>query len=119
MNEKSEIAKLPDPKGYRMLVLPFKLKEKTKGGILLTDTAVEESQWSTNVGMVMKLGDLCYKDKDKFPTGPWCKEKDWVIFGRYSGARVKIDGGEIRVLNDDEIIATVKNPEHVLSPLIS
>jgi len=65
----------------------------------------------------MKMGDLCYKDDGKFPTGPWCKEKDWILFGRYAGARIKIDGGELRLLNDDEVMAVVKDPEYVLSPL--
>ena len=45
---------------------------------------------------------------------PWCKEKDWVIFGRYAGSRFKIDGGEVRLLNDDEILATINDPEDIL-----
>jgi co-chaperonin GroES (HSP10) len=60
------------------------------------------------------VGDLAYADKDKFPTGPWCKEGDWVIFGRYAGARLTIDGGEVRILNDDEIVGTVNDPEDIL-----
>jgi co-chaperonin GroES (HSP10) len=51
---------------------------------------------------------------DKFPTGPWCKEGDWVVFGRYAGARITIDGGEIRILNDDEIVGIVNDPEDIL-----
>ena len=54
------------------------------------------------------------KDKEKFNTGPWCKEKEWVIFARYAGSRLQIEGGEIRILNDDEVLATVKDPEHIL-----
>jgi hypothetical protein len=54
------------------------------------------------------------KDKDKFETGPWCKEKDWVIFARYAGSRLPIEGGEVRLLNDDEVLGTVKDPESVL-----
>ena len=41
-------------------------------------------------------------------------EKDWIIFGRYAGARFKIDGGEVRVLNDDEVIAVIQDPEDIL-----
>ena len=67
--------------------------------------------------LVMDMGDLCYKDQEKFPTGPWCKKKDWVLFGRYAGARIKIDGGELRLLNDDEIMAVIEDPEDVMSPL--
>jgi co-chaperonin GroES (HSP10) len=69
---------------------------------------------ATVCGYVLKVGSLAYKDKEKFPEGPWCAEKDWVIFGRYAGARFKIDGGEVRILNDDEIIAVIQDPEDIL-----
>ena len=65
---------------------------------------------TTVCGLVLKMGDLCYHDKDKFPKGPWCQLNEWVIFSRYAGSRFKIDGGEVRVLNDDEVISTIKDP---------
>jgi co-chaperonin GroES (HSP10) len=68
---------------------------------------------STNCGYVLKLGPLAYADKERYPTGPWCKEKDWVIFARYAGSRLPIEGGEVRLLNDDEVLGTIKNPEDV------
>ena len=55
-----------------------------------------------------------YKDQYKFQTGPWCKEKDWVIFARYSCSRLHIEGVEFRLLIDDEVLGTVKDPESVL-----
>ena len=113
--EKDEMAKIPDPTGWRIVILPHKGVEKTKGGVLLSDQAIQEQQWTTNVGLVMKLGPMAYKDKDKFSTGPWCKEQDWVIFARYAGSRLKIDGGELRILNDDEILGVVDSPEDVLN----
>jgi co-chaperonin GroES (HSP10) len=60
------------------------------------------------------MGDLCYQDKDKFPKGPWCKLNSWVIFSRYAGSRFKIDGGEVRILNDDEVIANITDPNNIL-----
>ena len=60
------------------------------------------------------MGPDCYKDKERFPNGPWCKKSDWIIFGRYAGSRFGIEGGEVRILNDDEIIAVVKDPEDIL-----
>ena len=69
---------------------------------------------TTVCAYVLKMGDLCYKDKEKFPNGPWCNKGDWVIFGRYAGSRFKIEGGEVRILNDDEIIAKINNPEDIL-----
>ena len=61
------------------------------------------------------MGPDAYADKNKFPNGPWCKEGDWVVFARYAGSRVKIEGGEIRILNDDEILSTVKDPTDILT----
>jgi len=108
---------LPKPTGWRILVLPYKAKEKTKGGIILSDKTITESQIATNCGLVLDIGPDAYNDKDKFPNGPWCKKKDWVLFARYAGSRIYIDGGEIRVLNDDEILGTIDDPEDILHAL--
>ena len=108
---------LPKPTGWRILVLPYKAKEKTKGGIILSDKTVTESQIATNCGLVMDIGPDAYNDKDKFPNGPWCKKKDWVLFARYAGSRIYIDGGELRILNDDEILGTIEDPEDILHAL--
>ena len=107
-----ETTKLPKPTGWRILVLPFKMKEKTKGGIIITDDVVERAQVASTCGLVLDMGPHCY-DKERYPEGPWCKKGDWIIFARYSGSRIRIDGGEIRLLNDDEVLATVENPEDI------
>ena len=114
-SDRTEIDKLPKPSGWRILVLPFKAKEKTKGGVILTDKTLEDSQLTASVALVMALGPDAYQDKEKFPNGPWCKQGDWVVFGRYAGSRLKIEGGEVRLLNDDEILGTVDSPEDILS----
>ena len=106
--------KLPKPTGWRMLVLPFKMKETTKGGLVLAETTLERQQVASQVGLVMAMGPQCYKDKERYPEGPWCKEKDWVMFACYAGSRIKIDGGEMRLLNDDEVLATIDSPEDIL-----
>ena len=111
-NLKSDSAKLPKPTGWRLLVLPFKQKEKTKGGIILAEDTIERSQVASTCGLVLDMGPHCY-DKERDPKGPWCKKGEWVIFARYAGSRIKIDGGEIRLLNDDEILATVENPSDI------
>ena len=112
-----EASKLPKPTGWRILVLPHRGQGKTKGGVLLSDQTVEESQVATNVGLVLAIGSDAYNDKERFPNGPWCKEKDWVIFARYAGSRLNIEGGELRILNDDEILGTTDDPENILSPI--
>ena len=112
-----EASKLPKPTGWRILVLPHRGQGKTKGGVLLSDQTVEEAQVATNVGLVLAIGPDAYNDKERFPNGPWCKEKDWVIFARYAGSRLNIEGGELRILNDDEILGTTNDPESILSPI--
>ena len=105
---------LPEPSGWRLLVLPFTPKEKTKGGIIIAQESLEKLRIATNCGYVIKLGPLAYHDKEKYPTGPWCKKGEWVIFARYAGSRLPIEGGEVRLLNDDEVLGTIDNPESVL-----
>ena len=91
-----------------------KLPKKTKGGIYYSDEQIERQQLATVCGNVLEMGPDCYRDKERYPDGPWCKKGDWVIFARYAGSRFKIEGGEVRLLNDDEIIATIKNPEDII-----
>ena len=110
----SLLERLPTPTGWRILILPYRGQGKTDGGILLPDKVVEEQKVSTQVGYVLKVGPLAYADPTKFPSGPWCQEKDWVMFARYAGSRFQIDGGEVRILNDDEILAKILSPEDVL-----
>ena len=111
---KKEEPKLPKPTGWRLLVLPFKMKEKTKGGLVLAETTLEKQQVASQVGLVMAMGPDCYGDKERYPDGPWCKVNDWIMFARYAGSRIKIDGGEMRLLNDDEVLATIDSPEDIL-----
>jgi chaperonin GroES len=106
--------RIPTPTGWRIAVLPYRGAEKTKGGIVLSEETQRKTQLATNCGYVLKTGDLAYADQSKFPNGPWCKEGDWIIFGRYAGSRLQIDGGEIRILNDDEIIGVVNSPDDIL-----
>jgi len=105
---------LPTPTGWRLLILPYRGKGKTEAGIYLPDEVIERESVATVCGYVLKVGSLAYADEVKFPSGPWCKEKDWIIFSRYAGARFKIDGGDVRILNDDEVIAVVQDPEDIL-----
>jgi len=112
-NITNEMEKLPLPVGWRILVLPFEASKKSKGGIIYSDDAVERASIASTCGNVLAMGSQTY-DKEKFPAGPWCKKGDWVVFARYAGSRIKIQGGEVRLLNDDEILATIKNPKDIL-----
>ena len=113
-NIKAVVDELPTPSGWRILVLPFTPKEKTSGGIIIAQESLDRLRIATNCGYVLKIGPLAYFDKEKYPTGPWCKKGDWVIFARYAGSRLPIEGGEVRILNDDEVLGTIPDPESVL-----
>ena len=112
--QKQELEKVPEPTGYRLILFPLKLEGKTAGGIHLTDQAIEQASIATNICKVMKVGPDAYQDKNKFPNGPWCKKDDWIIITKYAGSRLSIDGGELRIINDDEVLAVVEDPRDIL-----
>ena len=113
--EKSILERMPQPTGWRILILPYAGKGVTDGGIQLVQSTVDQQRLSTVVGYVVKMGPDCYKDKSKFD-GPWCEEKQWVLIGRYAGARFKLgDESECRIINDDEVIATILDPTDILA----
>jgi len=113
-NKPPEAIHLPKPTGWRILVLPFQPKRVTKGGVHIADTAAERQHLATVCGLVLDMGPDCYRDKERYPRGARCKKGDWVMFARYAGSRFKIEGGEIRILNEDEVLATIQDPEQIL-----
>jgi co-chaperonin GroES (HSP10) len=112
--DQSVIDRIPKPTGWRIVVLPFRPPKKTKSGIVLAEQVVDRQNLATVCGYVVAVGELAYGDTEKFPNGPWCKKGDWIVFGRYAGARISIEGGEIRILNDDEVLATIADPEDLV-----
>ena len=112
--EQSVRDRLPKPTGWRIVILPYRGAEKSKGGIVIAEQTRQREQAGTVCGYVLSVGPLAYADEGKFPNGPWCKEGDWIVFGRYAGARLPIDEGEIRIINDDEVLATIQNPEDIV-----
>lgn len=103
-------SQLPQPRGYKILIALPKVEEKTEGGIIRPDALIKAEETASIVGFVVKVGDLAYADANKFPTGPWCKEGDWVVFRSYSGTRIKVHGQELRIINDDSVEAVVEDP---------
>ena len=99
--------KVPQPVGYRILIRPRGAIEKTKGGIILTDRNREEQAYLNSVGQVIAMGPECYSDRKK----PWCKINDWVIYGRYAGAKISVQKVKMVIINDDEILATLESPD--------
>jgi co-chaperonin GroES (HSP10) len=104
---------LPDPSGYRILCALPDVEKTTEGGIIKADITLQHEELLTVTLFVMKLGPDCYKDKKRFPSGPWCKEGDFVLVRPHAGTRVKIHGREFRIINDDAIEGTVEDPRGI------
>ena len=104
---------LPDPKGYRILCAVPHVEEEYEGGLIKAEDTKRVEEQTTVVLFVIKMGDLCYADKDRFPTGPWCKEGDFVLTRPYTGTRVVIHGREFRIINDDNVEAVVDDPRGI------
>ena len=104
---------LPEPRGYRILCAVPYVEEEYDGGIIKAEDTKRIEEQTTVVLFVVKMGDLCYADKERFPTGPWCKEGDFVLTRPYSGTRVVIHGREFRIINDDTVEAVVEDPRGI------
>lgn len=104
---------LPEPSGYKILCALPEVEDKYESGILKADATVKVEEHSTVVLFVIKLGPQAYADMDKFPTGAWCKQGDFIIARAYSGTRFKIHGREFRLINDDQVEAVVQDPRGI------
>lgn len=112
--DEAEVAsQLPVPTGYHILIGLPEIEEKTEGGILKAKSTLEIEEVASIVGFVIAMGPDCYKDEKRFPTGPWCKEGDFVLMRSYSGTRISIHGKEFRLINDDTPEAVVQDPRGI------
>lgn len=113
--DKNILERMPQPTGWRILVLPYKGKGVTEGGILLTKETVDKETLATVVAYVVAMGPDCYNDAKRFKKA-WCEKGQWILIGRYAGSRFKLaDESEVRIINDDEVIATILNPDDIVS----
>lgn len=104
---------LPQPSGYRILCAIPEVEEKFESGIVKADITLQHEELLTTVLWVMKLGPDCYKDPKRFPSGPWCKEGDFVLVRPHAGTRLKIHGREFRIINDDSVEGVVQDPRGI------
>jgi co-chaperonin GroES (HSP10) len=104
---------LPEPSGYRILCAIPDAEEKTAGGIYKADTTLQFEELTTPVLFVLKVGPDAFKDASRFPSGPWCKEGDFILTRPHAGSRVKIHGREFRIINDDSVEAVVEDPRGI------
>nr|ASN63551.1 co-chaperonin GroES [uncultured virus] len=114
--KKSFLERMPEPTGWRVLVLPYRGKGVTEGGIQLVKETVDRESLATVVAYVLKVGPLAYRETDKYGNKPWCKKGDWVLIGRYAGSRFRLeDDNEVRIINDDDVIGTILDPDDIKS----
>jgi len=104
---------LPQPSGYHVLVAIPEIEEKFDSGLLKADSTKHYEEVLSTVFFVVKLGPDCYKDASRFPSGPWCKEGDFILARPNSGTRLKIHGREFRLINDDSVEAIVDDPRGI------
>lgn len=105
---------LPMPSGWKILCVVPDVSETYDGSsIVKADISRRSEEFATTVLFVLKLGPDAYKDRSKFPSGPWCKEGDFVIVRTYAGTRIKIYGKEFRFLNDDQVEGVVQDPRGI------
>ena len=104
---------LPDPSGYRILCAIPEIEDSYESGILKSDMSLRHEELLTTVLFVVKMGPDCYKDKERFPSGPWCKQGDFILVRPHAGTRVKIHGREFRIINDDAVEGIVEDPRGI------
>ena len=112
-DEVSDPADLPELPGFHVLVRPLTVKSKTKGGIFIPDSTKDDMSYLTTVGKVIALGDLAYKDVDKFPNGDWCKVGDYVCYGKHAGTKLYYQNVKLLLLFDDHVIMRVSDPKNL------
>mgnify|MGYP003631071433 FL=1 len=114
-DEQSRKAKqLPQPRGYKILIALPEPEEKTAGGILKAAETLHNEEIGSIVGMVLALGPDAYSDSQRFPSGPSCKEGDFILMRSYSGTRFKVHDKEFRLINDDSVEAVVEDPRGIV-----
>jgi co-chaperonin GroES (HSP10) len=115
-NTEDKAKQLPDPKTFRLLcVVPEAIEEyaDSEVGLIKAGQSMHYEEVLTPVLFVVKVGPDAYADKTRFPSGPSCKQGDFVIVRPNSGTRLKIHGREFRIINDDSVEAVVEDPRGI------
>ena len=111
--DEEKAKQLPKPSGYRILCAIPDVEKAYESGILKTDETVRFDELLTTVLFVVDLGLDCYKDKDRFPSGAWCKKGDFILVRPNAGTRLVIHGREFRIINDDSVEGIVDDPRGI------
>ena len=115
-DNETKASALPTPTGWKLLCIVPEVSDKLEGtslDLVRDMTTLKQEEHATTVLFVLRVGPDAYKDQTKFPSGPWCKEGDFVLVRTYSGTRFKIFGKEFRVINDDQVECVVEDPRGI------
>ena len=115
LNKKDEekATQLPKPQGYKILCVIPEMEKEYESGLIKADETIRTEEILTTVLFVVALGPDCYSDKDRYPTGPWCKVGDFILVRPNAGSRILIHGKEFRIINEDSVEATVLDPRGI------
>ena len=112
-NAEEKGKQLPKPSGYRILCAIPEAEKEHESGLLKADETMRNEELLTTVLFVVDMGPDCYKDESRFPTGPWCKQGDFILVRPHAGTRLVIHGREFRIINDDSVEGTVDDPRGI------
>lgn len=112
-SDEDKATQLPKPSGYRILCAIPEIEKEYESGIVKADTTITNEELLTTVLFVVDLGPDCYKDTSRFPSGPWCKQGDFVLVRPHAGSRLVIHGREFRMINDDSVEGVVEDPRGI------
>ncbi len=113
LSQETKATQLPDPKGYRILCAIPEIEDKFESGLIKAERTIKDEELLATVLFVVKMGPDCYKDESRFPTGPYCKEGDFVIVRPHTGTRLNIHGRSFRLINDDSVEGVVEDPRGI------
>lgn len=103
-------AALPRPAGFKLLVTLPEVEDKLGGFLIKAEETKHVEQMTSVVALVVDVGPEAYGDTSRFPSGPWCKQGDYVLIGPYRGQRFTVYGREYRIINDDCVEGVVADP---------
>ena len=114
--QEEKAQQLPKPSGYHILcAIPEQEKEfeESSIGLIKADETIRYEEMLTTVLFVVALGPDCYVDKERYPSGPWCKVGDFILVRPNAGSRLVIHGKEFRMINDDTVEGVVEDPRGI------
>lgn len=111
--DEQKASQLPRPSGWKILCAIPEMDREYDSGLLKADETLRIEEALTTVLFVVDLGPDCYTDKERYPSGPWCKKGDFILVRPNTGSRLVIHGREFRMINEDSVEGVVDDPRGI------